>query len=198
MSNNENYILFEELFKQVKRRSLWWQRDPITCPRIFKHRKDYVIKCIESGWVSSVGDTVGKFEKVMRTFRMCHAVAMSNGTSALQMALISCGINPGDEVLVPALTFIATANAVKHAGALPHFIDSEYSTLGVCPSSLRKHLESTTFKSKGVTYNKYSGNAISAIIPMHTFGHPGIWTYYRNCERIQFKDSWGCSWSIRK
>lgn len=146
---------------------------PLHAPELSKLELDYVTKCINSGWVSSVGEFVTEFERdICKKVGCQNAIAMSSGTSALQIALISCGIKNGEEVLLPALTFVATANAIVHAGAIPHFVDSEYATLGVCPKSLREHLEMTTFNSSGRTLNKKSGNAISAIIPMHTFGHP--------------------------
>lgn len=146
---------------------------PLHEPEFSDLEVGYVRDCIKSGWVSSAGEFVGEFEKKLcRTLNCEYAIAMSSGTSALQVALICCGIKSNDEVLVPALTFVATANAVAHVRATPHFIDSNFETLGVCPDLLREHLEATTYMSGGQTINKQSGNVISAIIPMHAFGHP--------------------------
>ena len=174
MRNVAEMQLFKELFNQLK--------DSVYCadsklllhaPEFTNLEFDLIRKCIESGWVSSAGPFLDEFENKLCEFMGCkYAVAMSSGTSALQIAIICCGVRPGDEVLMPALTFVGTANAVAHAGAIPHFLDSDMQTLGICPVSLEKHLESTTIKSKGKTINKNTDNVISAIIPMHTFGHP--------------------------
>ena len=89
----------------------------------------YVKDCIDSTYVSYVGQYVDKFEAMLAEFTgVRKAVAVVNGTAALQIALMISGVKPGDEVLVPALTFVATANAVVHCGAIPHFVDSEEKT----------------------------------------------------------------------
>jgi len=92
----------------------------------------YVSECIQTGWVSSVGSFVDRFERDLAAYTgAAHAVVISNGTSALQIALHLAGVQQDDEVLVPALSFVATANAVRHNGAWPHFVDSEARTLGL-------------------------------------------------------------------
>src|SRR5436305_14605264 len=94
----------------------------------------YVKDCIDSGWVSSAGEYVPRFERALCDYTGApFAVAVVNGTAALQVALRVAGVSAGDEVLIPTLTFIATANAVAYAGATPHFVDSEERTLGVSP-----------------------------------------------------------------
>jgi aminotransferase in exopolysaccharide biosynthesis len=95
-----------------------------------------------------------------------------NGTSALHIALKLVGVQAEDEVLVPALTFVATANAVTYCGAIPHLIDSDECTLGVDPEKLRDYLVATTEKHGGRFINQATGRVIRAIVPMHTFGHP--------------------------
>jgi aminotransferase in exopolysaccharide biosynthesis len=95
-----------------------------------------------------------------------------NGTAALHIALKLAGVKPDDEVLIPSLTFVATANAVTYCGALPHFIDSETRTLGVDAAKLRDHLASQTEQRSGQCVNRATGRVIRAIVPMHTFGHP--------------------------
>lgn len=132
-----------------------------------------VRKCLDSGWVSSAGKFVDEFEAELATrCGAAHCVAVVNGTAALHTALIVAGVKPGDEVIVPALTFVATANAVTYAGAIPHFVDSETSTLGVDAAKLRQHLDLTADWSAGIAINRNTGRRIAAIVPMHTFGHP--------------------------
>lgn len=102
-----------------------------------------------------------------------HAVAVVNGTAALHVALLLAGVKPNDEVLVPSLTFVATVNAISYCGAQPHFVDSEVSTLGIDVAKLRDHLIEVTEQISGQCVNKNTGRVIRALVPMHTFGHPG-------------------------
>lgn len=134
---------------------------------------EYVKACIDTGWVSSVGEYVDEFERRLAeiTGAAC-AIAVSNGTAALQVALRLAGVGYGDEVLIPTLTFVATANAVSHLGALPHFVDSELSTLGMSPDALADYLEEVVEIRGGVPVNHRTGRRIAALLPMHTFGHP--------------------------
>lgn len=132
----------------------------------------YVKECIDTGWVSSVGKFVDGFERqLVEVTGACHAVAVVNGTAALHMALLLTGVKPGDEVLVPAMSFVGTANSVSHAGAVPHFVDSESCTLGMAPQALRLHLERIAEKSANGWRNRDTGRRIAAIVPMHAFGH---------------------------
>ena len=133
----------------------------------------YVKECIDTGWVSSVGKYVDEFELKLAEFTGArHAVAVVNGTAALQIALQIAGVKVGDEVLVPALSFVATANAVSHCGAVPHFVDSSESTLGLDAEALAYYLEFVADRTVGGLRNKNTGRKIAAIVPMHTFGHP--------------------------
>lgn len=133
----------------------------------------YVKECIDTGWVSSVGKFVDRFEKDLADYTgVKRAVAVSNGTAALHMALLLAGVKAGDEVLVPALTFVATANAVSYLGAFPHFVDSEEVTLGIDAEKLDQYLSATVLQRDGHTFNKATGRRISVLLPMHTFGHP--------------------------
>ncbi len=133
----------------------------------------YVKNCIDTGWVSSVGSYVDRFERDLAAYTGArHAVVVSNGTSGLQVALQLVGVKPGDEVLTPALSFVATANAVSHCGAHPHFVDSDRETLGLCVSALSDYLEGIAEKRDNVCVNKRTGRRIAAVVPMHTFGHP--------------------------
>lgn len=134
---------------------------------------DYVKECIDTSWVSYVGKYVDRFEEMLADYtRVKRAVAVVNGTAALQIALKLIGVQPGDEVLVPALTFVATANAVSHCGAIPHFVDSEEKTLGMDPHKLKDYLRNICRVNSSGCTNKQTGHRIKAVIPMHTFGHP--------------------------
>lgn len=133
----------------------------------------YVKECLDTGWVSSVGSFVGRFEKELAEFTgVQSAVAVMNGTAALHICLLLAGVQPGDEVLVPALTFVATANAVNYCGAVPHFVDSEINSFGMDPVKLEAYLKEISNKKPGGCYNKRTGRRIKAAVPMHTFGHP--------------------------
>lgn len=133
----------------------------------------YLKECLDSTFVSSVGKFVNQFEADLAAYTGArHAVAVVNGTAALHIALMLAGVRAGDEVLVPALTFVATANAITYCGATPHFVDSEARTLGVGAEKLRSYLASHTEQRAGKCINRISGRVIRALIPMHTFGHP--------------------------
>ncbi|MFM7763381.1 MAG: LegC family aminotransferase [Acidimicrobiaceae bacterium] len=142
-------------------------------PNIGQRENDLVSKCLASGWVSSVGEYISEFEQGLAKFTNSkHAIAVVNGTAALHLALHSVGVKPGDEVLVPTLSFVATANAVSHCGAIPHFVDSDPETLGLDPLALREHLRANASLQNGELHNTSTGRRISAVVPMHTFGHP--------------------------
>ena len=133
----------------------------------------YVKECIDTGWVSSVGKFVDQFEARLAAYTGArHAVAVVNGTAALQIALTLAGVKPGEEVLVPTLTFVATANAVAHCGAVPHFIDSAEGTLGVDAAALGSYLHHTAERSGGYWRNRRTGRRLAALLPVHILGHP--------------------------
>lgn len=141
-------------------------------PEFSGHEWRNVKDCLDSGWVSSAGSYVDRFERDLGEHVGGYAVAVSNGTSALHACLILSGVEAGDEVLVPALTFVATANAVSYCGAVPHFVDSAEATLGVDPNRLAAYLSEKT-EVRGVQCrNRDTGRRIKALVPMHTFGHP--------------------------
>ena len=133
----------------------------------------FVQDCIESTFVSSVGKYVDRFEQEIAEYTGAkHAVAVVNGTAALHISLILAGVKKNSEVLVPGLTFVATANAVCYIGAVPHFVDSEEETFGICPKKLDNYLSDTCDIQNDVCINKKTGRQITAIIPVHIFGHP--------------------------
>jgi perosamine synthetase len=142
-------------------------------PEFAGREKEYLNRCVESTMVSSVGPHVEKFERALADYtRAKHAVAVVNGTAALHISLKLAGVRPGEEVLAPALTFAATANAVSYCGAIPHFVDSEEATLGVDAGKLADHLRSTTEQIAGQCVNRTTGRIIRSLLPVHTFGHP--------------------------
>jgi len=146
---------------------------PLHEPCFFGNEFSYLKDCLDTGWVSSVGKYVDRFEDMLVDFTgVKRAIAVVNGTAALHICLKLVGVEPGDEVLVPALTFVATANAVTYCGAIPHFVDCEKRTLGLDPEKLRKYLLEICEIRSGGSFNKETGRRIKAVVPMHTFGHP--------------------------
>nr|WP_157230957.1 LegC family aminotransferase [Brevibacillus sp. BC25] len=150
---------------------------------------EYVKECIDTGWVSSVGKYVDQFEQMLQEYTgVKRAVAVVNGTAALHICLKLVGVESGDEVLIPTLTFIATANAVAYCGAIPHFVDSSEKTLGIDPYKLESYLEEIAVVREGICYNRVSGRRIKAVVPMHTFGHPVELDELVNvCERFRLE-----------
>lgn len=142
-------------------------------PRFNGNEWVYLKECLDSTFVSSVGKFVDRFEADLAAYTGArHAVAVVNGTAALHVALKLAGVCPGDEVLLPALTFVATANAVAYCDAIPHFVDSAEDTLGVDPQALRAYLSGVAELRAGQCVNRATGRVIRALVPMHTFGHP--------------------------
>ena len=142
-------------------------------PRFRGNEWVYLKECLDSTFVSSVGKFVDRFEDELAAFTGAkRAVAVVNGTAALHVALRLTGVEAGDEVLLPALTFIATTNAVAYCGATPHFVDSEERSLGMDAGALREYLSTTAELRGGHCVNRSTGRVIRAMVPMHTFGHP--------------------------
>ena len=133
----------------------------------------YVKDCIDTGWVSTAGSYVGRFEEMIGAFTgAAHVIATGTGTAALHAALLGAGVGRDDEVIVPALTFVATANAVAYAGAVPHFVDIDTRTLGVDASKLATHLSKIADSTANGLINTTTGRRIAAVVCMHSFGHP--------------------------
>lgn len=142
-------------------------------PQFSEKEKHYVIDAIESTFVSSVGKYVTRFEELMKEITGTkYAIATVNGTTALHLALILAGVRPGDEVITQPLTFIATSNAITHAGGVPVYVDVDKETLGMSPKALRALLEEIAERKGNELYNKVTGRRIVACLPMHTFGFP--------------------------
>ena len=129
----------------------------ISAPMLVGNEKAYVLDCLDSSWISSSGEYVERFESSFADFcEARHAISCCNGTVALHLALVALGVGPGDEVIVPTLTFIATANAVTYCGAKPVFVDVEPDSWTVAASRIQ---EKITSKTRG-------------IIVVHLYGHP--------------------------
>jgi perosamine synthetase len=134
---------------------------------------DYVKACIDTGWVSSAGAYVDRFEAVLADYTGAkHAIATVNGTAALHICLLLAGVERDDEVVIPALTFIATTNAVSYCGALPLLADSDARTLGIDAAKLEAFLTETAELRAGQCFNRKTGRHIAALLPMHSFGQP--------------------------
>jgi perosamine synthetase len=133
----------------------------------------YVKAAIDSTFVSSVGEFVDRFETELAAWVGArHVVAVANGTAALHLALQLAGVTRDDEVLTPALSFVATANAISYCAAIPHFVESSDETLGMDAAALRAYLGRIAIGSATGCRNRESGRRIRAMVPMHTFGHP--------------------------
>ena len=142
-------------------------------PNFSKTEENNVLECIRTGWVSYQGKFVSEFEEKLAKFCDAkHAVVVSSGTVALFITLKALGIEEKDEVLVPSLTFIATANAVHHIGAIAHFVEVSKESLGIDSDKLDQYLANIGEFNNGKLINKNTGRTIKAIIPVHIFGHP--------------------------
>lgn len=130
---------------------------PVSKPALIGKEKEYVLDCLESSWISSNGKYIELFESRFAEYMgVKHALSCCNGTVALHLALLALGIGLGDEVIVPTLTYVATANAVKYTGATPVFADSESDTWNIDPEKIEEFITNKT----------------KAIIPVPLYGHP--------------------------
>jgi perosamine synthetase len=142
-------------------------------PKFIGNEKAYLLDCIDSTFVSSVGKYVDRFEQMVAEYTgVKYAIATVNGTAALHISLKLVGVSQSDEVITQPLSFIATCNAISYCGAKPVFVDVDLDTLGMSPISLRAFLEANTTKTSFGCINNKTAKKISAVVPMHTFGHP--------------------------
>ena len=147
---------------------------PLHEPKFMGNEKKYLNDCVDSTYVSSVGKYVDEFEEKIASYTGAkYAIATSNGTSALHVALKRLGVNENSEVLTQALSFVATVNAISYCNAKPIFIDVSKKTMGLSPKKLLKFLKKHTFMNENTEcINKSTKKVIKACVPMHTFGHP--------------------------
>lgn len=159
---------------------------PLHTPLFSNLDREYVMDAIDSTFVSSVGEYVNRFEHELAQYVGVHrAVATVNGTAALQVALRLVGVVAGTEVITQPLTFVATANAIVYNNASPVFVDVDRETMGLSPSALENFLQEFAEKRDDGTFNKVSGRRITAILPVHIFGHP-----CRIDKLVEVADKW--------
>ena len=163
--------LANDIIKSVKKvvgKKKHHLHEPFFCGNEIKYLK----KTITTNLVSSIGPFVKKFEDQITKFTKAkYTISVVNGTEALHLSLLACGVSNDDEVLVPTITFAGTANAIVYSGAIPHFVDSEFESLGIDPIKLEKYLEKITIKKGKFYFNKKTKRKIKAIIPVHIFGN---------------------------
>ena len=132
-----------------------------------------VSKCLKLNYVSSSGPQTLLFEQKLKNFtKSKYVICVNSGTSAIHIALIASGVKKNEEVLVPSLTFVGTINPILYLNAIPHFVDTEKKSLGIDFDKLEKYLNHITIKKGNYYYNKNTNRKITAIIPVHVFGHP--------------------------
>ena len=140
-------------------------------PVFVGNEKKYLVDCIDSTYVSSIGPYINRFESAIKDYtRIKYGCAVVNGTAGLQIGVKLVGVKAGEEVLTQALSFVATANAIRYNGADPVFIDVDEDTLSMSPKALLNFLKKNVKIDNKVPVNKISGKRIAACIPMHTFG----------------------------
>lgn len=145
----------------------------MSVPEIRGNEWKYVKECLDTNWVSSAGSFVGRFEQMVADYvGVKYAVATVNGTAALHIALLVAGVEPDDEVLVSTLTFIASANAIRYAGAWPVFLDAEPHHWQLDPQGVASFLEQQCQWRRGALYRRATGRRVRAVLPVHILGHP--------------------------
>lgn len=162
------------LFRQwnwLKRSHMTEYSIPLSVPNIQGNEWQYIKECLDTKWFSSAGKYVDLFEqRIAEHTGAKYAVSCVNGTSALQVALRLAGVHPGDEVIVPTLTFIAAVNAVAYNGANPIFMDADrYYNLDI--EKTIQYIQTETIHRDGATYNKSTGKRIAAVVPVHVWGN---------------------------
>ncbi|EGD3548465.1 aminotransferase LegC [Campylobacter coli] len=140
-------------------------------PCFIGNEKKYLLECIDSGFVSSVGEFVTRFEEALKEkTKTRFVIATNTGTAALHIALLANGIDENCEVITQSISFVATANAIAYTGAKPVFLDIDENTLSLSPKALEYFLENQTYQKDNLSYNKTTHKLIKACVIMHTFG----------------------------
>lgn len=158
---------------------------PTLAPRAWEYVKD----CLDSGMVSTSGEWVTRLEAALsESTQAPEVIATISGTAALHVALLAVGVQSGDEVLVPPLTYVSTANAVIHANAVPHFVECEPVTLGVDPEKLERYLARVLRAGAEGATNRATGRRVAALLVVHVLGHPvALEPLARLCERFDLR-----------
>ena len=169
----KNKVKIKNLLKKVKKIIRFKNKFvPLHEPTIRKKDILSVINCLQSTFISSAGKKVSEFEnKLKKMTNTKNAISVTNGTCGLHLGLKILGVDSSDEVLMPSLTFAGTVNAVLALNAKPHFVDSEYKTMGVNPEKLEEYLKKNTHIKKNICFNKRTNNKIKVLIVVHIFGH---------------------------
>ncbi len=146
---------------------------PLHEPSISDADYGHVKACLDSTYVSTVGPYVERFETMLGEITgAAHVVATVNGTAALELACRAAGVGPGDEVLMPPLSFVATANAAAHIGAVPHFVDIDPADCGLAAAALARRLEAVSERRADGLCNRETGRRLAAVVLVHAFGWP--------------------------
>ena len=162
---------------------------PLHEPNIDLSDQKEVLRSLKSGYVSSVGNDIDKFEKKLKSItKSKFLTTVINGTSAIHLGLKVIGVKPSHEVLVPALNFIASVNAILYLNATPHFVDSEREHFGVDPEKLETYLNNNSYIKNNCCYNKKTNKIIKALIIVHVFGHPArLPELLKICKKFKIK-----------
>lgn len=167
------FTMFNDIIDFIKQQYPGKAHIPLHEPLFIGNERKYVLDCIDSTFVSSVGAYVDRFERMMSDYTGAkYAVAVVNGTSALHISMVLAGVGRNDLVITQPLSFIATCNAISYTGAEPLFLDVDKTTLGLSANALQSFLERETVIQNGACIHYKTGKRIKACIPMHTFGHP--------------------------
>ena len=146
---------------------------PLCVPEIRGNEWKYIKECLNTNWVSSAGNFVERFEESVAGFTgRKYSIACVNGTSALHISLLLADVKANEEVIVPAITFVATANVVKYIGAWPVFIDLEPGTWQIDTEKILDFLKKECKYKKGKLVNKNTGRVVKAIMPVDILGYP--------------------------
>lgn len=166
--------MFEQLIKDMRGAQGFTDASvSLHSPVFMGSEKKYLMDAVDSTFVSSVGAYVDKMERMLEAYTgAARAVVCVNGTSALEVALHMAGVTYGDYVITQPISFIATVNAISHAGAKPVFVDIDPVNLGLSPRALKVFLEEHCRAEDGACVLKENGGRIAACVPMHTFGLP--------------------------
>lgn len=177
--------IFKSIQKVIKKR----KNVELHEPDIGTKEVDYLKYAVEKKFISRKGNFLDKFEnKIKKITNSKYVILTSSGTSALHLSLLSINIKKDNEILMPTLNYIASANATLYCKAIPHFIDSESETLGIDTEKLDKYLRKIAVMKKNICYNRFTKNPIKALICLHTFGYPAkIQEIKKICKNYNLK-----------
>ncbi len=199
MIKNNNLNKYNSLIKFIRKIYKTKSKIQLHPPYLNGNEKKYLNSAIDSNFVSTSGEFISKFENKFAKFvGLKHAIAVVNGTSALQIALILNECKNNTQVITQSLSFVATSNAIKYCGAEPLFIDVDKKTMGLSAKKLENYLENNCeVKNNKYCLNKKTKKIISACLPMHTYGYPlEIDKIYKLCKKFKIKLIEDCAESL--